>query len=316
MSEETEEKTTEDAILDGMIDDDEGEENVESNEAEDAQEASSASTKSDDTTGGTADAGENKSTPRGQDLLDRDGNVVAKSGAERRFYETAQKEKSRAEALQRQLDEATAKLSGVEQAGSVGSQLGLSPDEVIAGARIIDAFKKDPSATINYLLTQAQAMGHNVEGVGSGTDLKAIQQMLDTQLKPLRERFAQEEATASRDAETERVYTQFVTKYPDAELHGDSIARLLEKDESLSPEAAYFMLRNFYLERNLDWSKPLAKLEEESKAQGDQTSQTQQSLPSGRNAAGSVVQTSEIASADASYDDIIRASMKQAGLTP
>ena len=49
-----------------------------------------------------------------QDLVDRQGNVIAKGGKERRFYETAQRERQRAETLEQELGTLRAKVEAFE----------------------------------------------------------------------------------------------------------------------------------------------------------------------------------------------------------
>lgn len=243
--------------------------------------------------------------------LGKDGKPIAEAGADRRHYANSVREKSRADGLQREVETLKARLAGAEQAGSIGTQMGLKPEEVVAGAKIIAAFKEDPASTIKYLLTQAQALGHNVEGVGLGTDVKAIKSLLDQYMAPFNKEREEKQKQVEVQAQAKEQYDNFVNSYPDAVVHANSIAALLENDPTgrLTAVAAYFQLKTFYLERGLDWSKPLEALEEEQK--GAQT-QSRPGVPSGRKP-GPTTQA-KIADVDTSMEDIIRESMKEAGI--
>jgi len=284
----------------------------------------------DDAKSATQDAGRQTSLPLGegdgktgkapgkaktgpQDLVDSTGAVIAKGGAERRFYETAQREKKRADDATRQFEALSHQLEGFKQASAISTQLGLSPEEAIAGSRIIAAYKEDPVKTIEYLLTQAKAAGHNVETLGGqSVDMAAIKRLIETQLAPLAEDRQKRQAAEQAEAGAQQKYDEFVAKYPDAVIHGDSIARLIERDPSLSPDAAYWRLKAIYAENGLDFSKPLSQIETEQGA----TSKPQSSLPSGRPRSGAVAQgMDELASVDTPYEDIIRQGMKEAGIT-
>jgi cytochrome c5 len=259
-----------------------------------------------------AGADSTEQQPRGpQDIVDQSGTVIATGGRERRFYETAQRERQGREAAEGKLKEAEAKLQGVEAAGSIGTQLNLTNEEVVAGARIMAAYKQSPADTIKYMLTQAEASGHNIQDIGSGTDLAAIKQMLDTQLAPFREEREAKEAEAATAAEADRIYNDFVVKYPDGVIHGDTLAQLIEKEPDLTPDAAYFKLKSFYAERGLDFSKTLQQLQEEIDAAPEEIQPSQPSLPSGRQSAGSATPTDEIVSADTTFDEIIRMAMSE-----
>jgi hypothetical protein len=246
-----------------------------------------------------------------QDLTDANGNVVATGGPDRRHYESWQNEKRNSTRLQNDLNTATASLTAIEKAGNIGTQLGLNSDEVIAGAQIIAAYKKDPVGTLTHLLTQAQAAGHNIDGMsGGGSDMQAIRQMISDSVKPLVDanQVRLDTQTATEDAT--KMHTDFLSMHPDATVHQGTIAQLLERDNSLSLDAAYYKLKSFYLERRLDWSKDLATLERELAAKPAGAPQGE-TLPGTGGAA--VTDVGDVASATTSFDDIIRQSMSEAG---
>ena len=252
-----------------------------------------------------------------QDLVDRQGNVIAKGGKERRFYETAQRERQRAETLEQELWTLRAKVEAFEGTANLPNQYNLSPEELTTGAQLMSAFKDNPVETIKYLLTEAQSAGHNIDNVGQGTDVAALSRMLDEKLGPITSERQEQLELAQRNEQATQVYNQFMSQYPDAAVHQDVLAQLLEKDTSLSPEAAYFKLKNFYLEKGLDWNTPLDVHEqnianEQQKAK--ETENTQSSLPSGSTPADNVTDASQIASVDTDMEDIIKSSMREAGI--
>jgi len=248
------------------------------------------------------------------DLVGRDGNVIATGGRERRFYEAAQKGKQQVDKLTRELADTNTRLKAFEDAGSVGSQYDLTPDEVTTGAQLVASYKNDPVETIKYLLTQAQASGHNIDGVGS-SDMSAMKKMIDDAMQPFTDQRKAEQDTQEANEQAQQVYNDFIAKYPDATVHEDTIAQLLNEDTSLSPDAAYFKLQSYYATKGLDWKKSLAMLQAEAAARPSVPVNTQQQLPDGNNLTPDrVTDTAEVADVSTSLDDIIRQSMAEAGI--
>jgi len=318
MSEEQELVSTDEAILNSIgegdeptTDDDTGEEDTRTEENT-SEEASNADDQQGTGEGGSEQQQRNTSGP--QDIKDAQGNIIAAGGKERRFYETAQREKQRADTVSRELATANAQLEAVNNAGTLGTQYDLTPEELTSGAQIMSSFMKQPVETIQYLLTQAQAMGHNVDAIsGGGVDMKAIQQMLSTQLQPLMETHQQTQETEQVNAQALEIYNEFHAKYPDAMPHEDTLSRLLQDDPTLSPEAAYYKLQSYYSKNGLDWTKPLAVLKEEQQQQASVN--TPRQPPEGNVTPINVRDTSEVADVNTSTDDIIRQSMAEAGIT-
>ncbi len=249
-----------------------------------------------------------------QDLVDKDGNVVATGGKERRFYETAHREKTRADGLTKEVATLTSQIEAINSAGTLGTQYGLTPEEITTGAQLIAAYKKNPVETIQYMLTQAQAQGHNVDAIAGGSvDMAAIKQLLDTSIKPLLDARNEEVDTQAANVKAQEIYNAFSAQHPDAAIHENSLARLLKQEPSLSPEAAYWKLRSYYNERSLDWTKSLEQLQNEQQLKPG--ANTQQALPEGGINANSVTDATRVADVNVSTDDIIRDAIKEAGIT-
>lgn len=314
-------KTTEQEILGSMEIEDDSEEHAETAEA-------STEESTDDLTGEPnnkapeKDAATKQEEPKQangpQDLIDRNGNVIAKGGQERRFYESAQKLKTETATLTRKMEQMTAELGAYKEAANVGNQFGLGPDEVVKAGQLMQSFQTDPISTIKALLTQAQSAGYNIEDIGVGTDVSAIRNMINEAINPLVSKHNEEKVTQESNQHAQRIYNDFVTRFPDGEVHTDTLSQLLEEDSNLSLDAAYYKLKNFYSERGLDFSKPIEVLRQEAEQQEVQkpiqNGNMNETLPSGSNIPR-VNESVEVADTDASLDDIIRQSMKETGYT-
>jgi hypothetical protein len=252
--------------------------------------------------------------PGANDLLGPNGQVIAKAGAERRLYERASKSQRDLDTANASLTAAQDTITSLEAAGGLGTQYNLSADELSGAAQLMAAIKQDPTQAINYLITQASAAGHNIEGMSNSLDAKALSDMIDTKLQPLVGEQQARADTQARNAEGEVAYNSFMTQFPDAAVHADTLASMLE-DSSISPEAAYYKLRNFYMENRLDWNKSVTQIQQDiAAAKANPTGST---LPTGTTPADDLTGVDDAAltgNVNDSYDDIIRGSMKEAGV--
>ena len=316
--------STDEAILESIgegasLDEPTTEEATEVNTSE-TQEASPETQQADSgqsSDDGTGTEPQQQQTRGPQDLVDKEGNVVAKGGKERRFYEQLQSTKQQNGALNQQVQQLESQIKAITDAGNLGTQYELTPEELTTGAQLVKSFKDDPVNTVKYLLTQAQAAGHNLDDVATGgVDAAAIKQMVNEAVSPLVQDRQQRVEAEQNQQKAMEVYNGFMSQYPDAQIHENSLARLLESDRNLSPEAAYFKLKNFYLEKGLDFGVPLETIaEQEQQRQQTPEVNTQQTLPSGGNIpVQNVTDTADIADVGTSYDDIIRQSMRDANI--
>lgn len=278
----------------------------------------------DKTKQGQRDQGANR--PRPGDLV-HNGQVIARAGAERRMFEKAQNffrpHVDKLVGLTRQQAAEIAKLNGqvqgFEQANAGIKELGLNQVDLLAGARLVAALRKDPGKTITYLLTKAKEAGQNVtlgdaeHGTGA-IDMAAISNMIEQKLSPLlqKDRAQQEQEELDREAQAET--EAFFGQHPDATIHEQAIADIMDRDETLSPREAYLRLKLYYRENNLDWSRPLQDI-----VANQATTQgvvRQKPRPNGRGSAPlTTVETqSEYASTEQSTDDIIRGVMRELGM--
>ena len=316
MGNENEEVTivsTDEAILDSIGENDEPTTDEDAKAPETAE--GEAPTTSDQQSAEGGDDSQQKEAGGPQDLVDGQGNLVAQGGKERRFYETAQRERSRADNLEKELTTVKAQMDAVNNAGTLGTQYSLTPEEITTGAQIIAAYKNNPVETIQYMLTQAQASGHNIDALTTGgLDMSAVKQMLDTALQPLVSEHQERADTQAAQSRATSVYNNFMAKYPDSAVHEDTLARLLNEDTSLSPEAAYFKLQSYYAKNNLDWTKSLVQLQQAATVAATSARNTQQALPEGSIANANVTDKPQVADVNTSTDDIIRDAMAEAGI--
>ena len=253
-----------------------------------------------------------KGNNNSQDLIDADGNVIAKAGAERRFYEENQKLKRERDhfnstimpQIKQEYDTMVAKINAYNETFKSMQMGDLSTEDIHLGMELIRQWKKSPEETINFLLTQAKSYGINVDANGK-SDMAAINQMLDQKLQPfLQERELRDRQIQARQ-NAENIYNNFMSKYPDAKNHVDEIAYLYKKNPNQSLDAIYFQLQNYYLRNNYDFNTPLAEIQK----QKQQNKNTFNGINVNQNVKASNIQA-PIAKANASFDTIIREAMK------
>ncbi len=275
-------------------------------------------------------------TVRGDDkgnLVDETGKVIARAGAERRLYEKADKFEKAAsqqqqiinnmqqihqrsaneiQALQAKLDDGTF-LAGLPK------QYNLSNDDVSMGMRLMANYKNDPVATLKYILTEVQAMGHNLDGiVDNNMNMNAISSMINQKIDPLLKNHENDTARVQADADIQKDVDTFFGRHGDAVVHEQPIARLLEADPSLSMDAAYYKLQAYAVQSGLDWTQPLApqiiaKQQSATVTNQQQQNRQQDDVPFGvkTNTDPNTNSTPAIADVDTSYDDIIRQSLAE-----
>lgn len=322
MAEENEEVTlvsTDEAILNQIGEGDEPT-TSDGNEEESSGETTNTSetTPKPDDQQGTDKGGNGKQQEKvagPQDLVDANGQVIATGGKERRFYETAKREGARADKATKDLELVNAQMKAITDAGTVGTQYGLTPEEVTTGAQLIASYKKNPVETIQYLLTQAQSNGHNIDAIqAGGLDMNAVQLMLDKALAPLVGDRQKELDTQAANDRAQEIYDDFNANHPDGAVHESSISRLMKDNPKLTVEAAYYKLQAYYAQKGLDWTKSLDTLQQEQEA-GKSKVNTPSQPPEGNVNAANATDTAQVADVNTSTSDIIKQAMADAGIT-
>ena len=259
-------------------------------------------------------------------LVKQDGTLIAKNGKERRQYLQQQQDKvtignqtnelQRLNSVEQQYRELSTKYEADNQALD---RLGLNRDELFQAAQMQQAWKSNPIETINYLLTEARRLGHNIDGLQSGSqlDMNAINRTIEEKLSPITNQYQQQQQMQQQQQETQQKVASFVQSHEYADIHGEHIAGLMNT-RNMDASAAYWMLRQQATQAGLDFTKPLAE-QAQARLYGQQSQTTQQthnSVPGVgdlRSTNSSGLQTKSLIpqTPSRSFADIIRESMKE-----
>lgn len=251
-----------------------------------------------------------------KDLVDKDGNIIAKAGAERRFYEENVKLKRERDdfnnrvipTIRQQYDAMVAKVTSYDQAFQAMKAQDMTPEDVNLGIELIRQWKQDPKKTIDFLLTQAKSYGINVNDDPTGINMQAINQMLDEKLKP----FIQEREIRQKDIEVtnraRQVHDEFLNNYPDARVHTKELAYLVRQNPNLSLDAIYYKLKSHYAEKGYDFNTPLEEILQNRQTMSTKTSDFG-SINTNQNVPMQPIKQN-IASVSKSYDSIIKEALK------
>lgn len=302
------------------VDDSTKEENIETLEdliKEDETKANEKIDKSDNNVNGNKQITEQQSNKskgnnNSQDLLDNNGNIIAKAGAERRFYEENVKLKRERDnfnanvlpKIKQEYDAMVQKIDAYNETFKSMQMGDLSTEDISLGLELIRQWKKSPKDTINFLLTQAKSYGIDIDEDGKST-MAAFNQMLDQKLQPLLKEREMQENYYKSQRKAENIYNNFITKYPDASIHTDELAYMFNKDPSQSLDALYYQLKNYYLKNGYDFNTPLAEIQKQKQQQRN----TFNGINVNQNIKTANIQT-PIARANDSFDNIIRDAMK------
>lgn len=284
------------------------------------------------TPGETVDRPEKYTVNKAGDLVNAKGEILAKSGTERRLYQNMHKAQDQA-ALARQENaslrtkviqavnigrELQQRLKLVQEQSGAGAKLGLSEQEVTAALQTAAELKQNPAQGLKKLLTQLSVNGINIESLGlenptidPSTFGSIIRQEIDGATKSLREgQERQRQAEELRSQQTqqyqrvEQATRQFFQQNPDAIPYLPALQRMYG-----DPRYANNSLRENWLQLQLHLAK---------NASADNFPRTQRSLPNGR--PGSAAQqeqanTTRVAPVDAEYKDIVSDILREFNVT-
>jgi hypothetical protein len=260
------------------------------------------------------------------DLRDGSGNVIARAGPERRFYEQLQTSRQQIQALERREQAAIQRSTSLEQQLQVaqtsiqafGAQDAVSASNAL---RLYQDLKTNPVNAITNLIAELKAAGHNIDGIGSAVDTAAIQRMIAANSGNSGQQ-RQGPSQQEIDQQAEQEVATFFATYPDAVTHDEILADIVTKNPNLSIETAYFQLKNAAIERGLDFSRPLQpQIQAQVAARGGQQNQQQgQRTPmlNGRGGANNLQVEKDdkfdLTPGGETYDDIIRDELRKANL--
>lgn len=282
-----------------------------------------------------ADAADKPRTDDKGNLIDKDGKILAMAGAERRHYERAQQQQTYIKRLEGDIDALRKSDAYAKALNEVPQKLGLSLSEAEMGLQAIASFKKDPVATARWMLQETMRQGYNLQQIvgadakgqinGGSLDLQAVRSMISEAVQPLvGDRQAQQRHTEAEVA-AQREYEGFIAKHEHATVHDDVLANMMRSDPNLSPEVAYWQLREYAAKRGLDFSQPLRAQVQAQEQGGQRTNghaqprpnapqQQHQPMPNGSAPTQAMQQGPNMANPDEAWDVIVRQSLAEAGL--
>lgn len=252
------------------------------------------------------------------DLVDAQGNVVARAGNERRFYEQARMAEHAITQIRVENSQLKQKLSAYDDAWKSYEAAGVAPADVPAAMALIARFRKEPVAAVKDLLTQMANSGIDISpvtGQNSGTmDSVALKRIVDDALKPFmqeRQQRTEQEANMTR---ARQEYDGFIAQYPHAEANLDTLRQMIQRYPNVPLETMWLRIENWAVRNGLDPSQPFNLQQQQN---GGAPTDTRRGLPNGRfSARGATVSrgnnNGQLAP-DASSRDIVREAMREAG---
>jgi hypothetical protein len=147
---------------------------------------------------------------------------------------------------------------------------GVSSAEVKEALGIVAQFKRNPADAVRDVVARALAQGYTLdqligqEHIGA-VNTAAIKQMMEQQ----RAQAQQEPPEVRQQREVRERYDKFISEHEHSEVHANAIGDLAMK-RGITPEAAYYKLREFAYMNMLDFAQPLGP---QIAAKRDQTQQ-------------------------------------------
>jgi hypothetical protein len=196
------------------------------------------------------------------DLVDGQGRVLARAGAERRHYEAAQRSQREVQSVRDKLQQTEQQLQVYKEASAMPAQLGLTPDETATGLQLVASWKQNPAGVIQYLVEQAKAAGHNLPELGSATDYGAIKNMIASELAPFRQQAQQQSQLSEAQTAARGQVDSLVSEYGEHALtNSEALAKLIDASTQagrpLNLEQAYLRFSNWCLQNGFDPAQPI-----------------------------------------------------------
>lgn len=271
-------------------------------------------------------------------LLDGQGNIIAKAGPERRAFERVQAQDRHIRGLEGEIQKRDAQIAQLQALNDAPQKLGLDAQEVQMGMQAMVSFKKDPVATARWMLQETMRLGYDLPSIigkdangqiaGGTLDLNAVKSMISDAVSPLVQDREAQQVSQQSHADAQREYDRFMANHDHASVHESAIASLVQQDRNTTPEVAYWRLREYAAANGLDFAKPLGP-QVQARQQGGQQQQArapngnatpqaqalqQQPMPNGSAPpAGDMQQRPAMANADDAWDSIVNDSLREAG---
>jgi hypothetical protein len=202
-------------------------------------------------------------------IVNFQGRIIAAKGEAARHWVNMSKQAGLVPQLQQQLrvvaEQAQRQDSLLQQAREIAEtpqRMGMSRDEYNDAINLLSNFNRDPVGVAREMVSRALAKGHNVTDImgtqaGDALEMGAVRRLIDEATRGQRQQEARMAAQTQQQENARQQYNNFVMRYPDAELHGDAIANLMNNHQ-LSAVEAYHEVKHFAQRYGLDFSQPLA----------------------------------------------------------
>lgn len=273
-------------------------------------------------------------TDKDGNIVDDKGNVVAQAGADRRAFERVQAQDRVIRQQDADLQRLNQELAQARALNDAPQKLGLTPADTQMGLQAIAAFKKDPVSTARWMLQETMRLGYDLKQIigsdaqgqlnGGSLDLAAVRGMINDAVKPLTADRNAQQVDQQANADAQREYDRFMANHDHAAVQEEAIASLVKRN-GVTPEVAYWQLREYAAVNSFDFTKPLGPQVAarhqggQQQPNGNATPQAQtpqqQPMPNGGGVPQTDMQQGPVMhDADTSWDAIVNQSLQEAGM--
>lgn len=270
----------------------------------------------------------NKDNPATRDIVDpKTGQVVARGGVERRYFETAQKLHRDNNQLTQRLQAAENNANHANEIIKLGSTLQLQQSDQTAALTLMSQFLKDPVKMLEALVVEVKSKGYEIPflatGITPGMDTQAVGRMIDQRMAPLTQQQTQQQELEQRQISAKTTLDKFLDENPEGEHNLGVLAEMMTSEPGLTIQNAHVKLIKFCAQNGYDFTQPIRTQIEARKTipptnmvQNNQPRTPTAPLPNGRQSNGVVpVESAVKFDENSSWADILRHSMKESGFS-
>jgi hypothetical protein len=253
-------------------------------------------------------------------VYDNKGNLLADNPREKkllfnnnRMRQVVDRQSVQLKDMQTKLFDMQKQLSDTQFVyGTLPQKLNLDNDTVIEAMQFRAKLDIDPVTTVREIVARVMQSGYTIEELFGNVEAAGFintqmtERMLNERLAPITERFNAEKAANDRHEAAQNSFNEFVSEHPYADTQGELIAQLVD-ERQLTPQQAYYALREFATLNRLDFTKPIKPQLSKSKPQTQQT--VARTMPNARasgNKPNVPMQQKSVASSGDSWRDIVK----------
>lgn len=196
-----------------------------------------------------------------RDLVDpKTGEVVARGGNERRYFENAQKATRQLQAQTTELQQLRQQQASAGEVTKLATDLQLPVADQKIAMQMLSDFYKDPVKQLAALVSEVKAKGYPVDqllGMQPTIDYAAMQKMIDSKLAPVTQQRNQQQEVAKAQAEVKQELETFLSHNEDAYANLNIIAQAMDKDKTLTLERAFLAVTRWAGQNGYDYTQPL-----------------------------------------------------------